>query len=278
MGRAQAERLLEPVLDRVDGDDRLRARVRAAWTANWPTAPAPSTTTEEPGSTRAANSTALRRSGRRSRAARPRGAARPPPRGARPATRRRCARRGSPWPFPGTRSPRAANPVVPSTRVPFPESLWSRVQAAGRPRLHSAHSPHEGAQERTTSSPGASPRTSLPTASTTPAPSCPSTMGVGRRNSPLTLCRSVPQIPAAAMRTTTSSGPGSASSSSSTVKGFPGPQKTAARVVIGPRGPPDDATATLSLRVRATPSPRRPRTPRSTRSTSSRWRRSGARS
>ena len=41
--------------------------------------------------------------------------------------------------------------------------------------------------------------------STTPAPSWPSTIGVGRCHSPLTWCRSVPQIPTAAMRTTTSS-------------------------------------------------------------------------
>ena len=46
-----------------------------------------------------------------------------------------------------------------------------------------------------------------PTASTIPAPSCPSTIGVGRVHSPLTEWRSVPQMPTAAMRTSTSPAP-----------------------------------------------------------------------
>ena len=45
---------------------------------------------------------------------------------------------------------------------------------------------HEGAHERTTSSPTNSESTSSPTCSTIPAPSWPSTIGVGRCHSPLT--------------------------------------------------------------------------------------------
>ena len=57
------------------------------------------------------------------------------------------------------------------------------MHAAGRPRRQSAQSPHDGAHERTTSSPGFTEVTPSPTASTTPAPSWPSTDG--RRPLPL---------------------------------------------------------------------------------------------
>ena len=44
---------------------------------------------------------------------------------------------------------------------------------------------HAGAHDRTTRSPSLRPSTSDPTVSTSPAPSCPSTIGVGRSHSPL---------------------------------------------------------------------------------------------
>ena len=97
------------------------------------------------------------------------------------------------------------------------------------PRRQSAHSPHDGAHDNTTSSPTATPPTPSPTASTTPEPSWPSTIGVGRSHSPFTMWRSVPQMPTAAMRTSTCPGPGSSSSMSFTVSGRPTSQKTAAR-------------------------------------------------
>ena len=123
-------------------------------------------------------------------------------------------------------------PVVPSTSVPLPIAWCNGEQAAGRPRAQSAQWPQEGAHESTTSSPTRRDSTASPTCSTTPAPSCPSTIGVGRWNSPLTWCRSVPQIPTAAMRTTTSFGPGSARSISTTSSGSPTARKSPALVFM----------------------------------------------
>ena len=124
-------------------------------------------------------------------------------------------------------------PVRPSGSVPFGMAALSFLQVAGRPRRQPAQVPHEGAHESTTSSPGRTRVTAEPTSSTTPAPSCPSTIGVGRRNSPFTWWRSVPQMPTAAMRTTTSSGRGSSRSISAISKGCPTAWKRAARVFIG---------------------------------------------
>ena len=61
----------------------------------------------------------------------------------------------------------------------------------------------------TTWSPGLTERTSLPTASTTPAPSWPSTDGAFHGMVPLMTDRSLWQTPAAPMATRTSVGPGS---------------------------------------------------------------------
>ena len=131
-----------------------------------------------------------------------------------------------------TVSPSSDIPVVPSTSVPLPIARWSGTQAAGRPRAQSAQWPQDGAHESTTSSPTRTESTSSPTCSTMPAPSWPSTIGVGRCHSPLTWCRSVPQMPTAAMRTTTSFGPGSARSSSTTSSGSPTARKSPARVFM----------------------------------------------
>jgi hypothetical protein len=69
----------------------------------------------------------------------------------------------------------------------------------------------------TTRSPGATRVTSLPTSSTTPAPSCPSRIG-NRVPQPLvsTTWRSEWQSPQARTRTRTSRGPGASKVSSST--------------------------------------------------------------
>ncbi len=61
----------------------------------------------------------------------------------------------------------------------------------------------------TTWSPTATERTSEPTASTTPAPSCPSTEGARHGMVPLMTERSLWQTPAAPMATRTWVGPGS---------------------------------------------------------------------
>lgn len=86
----------------------------------------------------------------------------------------------------------------------------------GRPRSHSAHAPQLASVESATWSPGPTWVTPTPTASTTPAPSCPSTTGTGKGIVPSTTDRSLWQSPAAEIATCTSPGPGSRISRSST--------------------------------------------------------------
>src|SRR3974390_3136925 len=77
----------------------------------------------------------------------------------------------------------------------------------------------------------AMPVTALPMASTMPAASCPSTIGViATRRSPRITCKSVRQRPTAAMRTSTSVGFGASSSIGSMESGDPTLRKTAAWV------------------------------------------------
>ena len=65
----------------------------------------------------------------------------------------------------------------PSANVIFCVALWVAKQYCGSPRLQARQSPHTARQLRTTKSPGATPVTSGPTASTTPAASWPSRNG-----------------------------------------------------------------------------------------------------
>ncbi len=78
---------------------------------------------------------------------------------------------------------------------------WPVAQARQVPQLASV--------AMTTWSPGLTERTSLPTASTTPAPSWPSTEGAFQGMVPLMTDRSLWHTPAAPMATRTSFGPGS---------------------------------------------------------------------
>lgn len=70
--------------------------------------------------------------------------------------------------------PSAGESGVPSVSVIFCAALWVAKQYHGRPRRHARHCPHTARQFRITKSPAASPVTSGPVASTTPAASCPS--------------------------------------------------------------------------------------------------------
>ena len=72
----------------------------------------------------------------------------------------------------GAREPRA----VPSSRPPDAISVHAVAQRWLSSRRHSSQCPHAGSQESTTRVPGGQP-TPSPTASTTPAPSWPSTAG-----------------------------------------------------------------------------------------------------
>ena len=73
--------------------------------------------------------------------------------------------------------PRAGDSSVPSSSVIFWVALNVAKQYHGSPRLQARQSPQTARQLSTTKSPGASPETSGPTASTTPAASCPSRNG-----------------------------------------------------------------------------------------------------
>ena len=69
--------------------------------------------------------------------------------------------------------PRAGDSGGPSASVIFCFALWVLKQYQGRPRRHARHCPQTARQLRMTKSPGATSVTSPPTASTTPAASCP---------------------------------------------------------------------------------------------------------
>ena len=91
------------------------------------------------------------------------------------------------------------------------EPAIARLKAghrAGRPASQSEHVPHPGAHESTTSSPTDEARHVGARPLHDPGSLVPEDDGVGRAHSPLTLWRSVPQIPTAAIRTTTSPAPG----------------------------------------------------------------------
>ena len=79
----------------------------------------------------------------------------------------------------------------------------------GQPFWHISHTPQLGIHDRMAWSPGFTRVTLGPTASTTPAPSWPSTAGSGTWvHSPFTTCQSEWQTPLADIFTSTSPGPG----------------------------------------------------------------------
>ena len=94
-------------------------------------------------------------------------------------------------------------------------------QCVGWPRSQASHWPQLPSVVRTTWSPTFTFVTASPTASTTPAPSWPSTTGVGNGMVPLTTLTSLWQSPAAWMRTRTSWGRTSRTSTSSRTSSSP---------------------------------------------------------
>ena len=101
---------------------------------------------------------------------------------------------------------------------------------AGEPEAHARQRPHAVTHASATASPTRGASTPGPTASTMPAPSCPSTIGRSYVQVPSMTWRSERQTPAAAMRTRTSPACGSASSTSSTLSGAFASHSTAALV------------------------------------------------
>ena len=109
------------------------------------------------------------------------------------------------------------------------------VQRLGWPERHCGQLPQKPERQATTWSPGLTVVTSAPTASTTPAPSCPSTIGrsSGKRPIPSTTCRSLWHTPVATVRTSTSRPHGLSTSTCSIVSGACTLRKTAALISIG---------------------------------------------
>src|SRR6185436_15539290 len=101
-------------------------------------------------------------------------------------------------------------------------------QRSSRPRAQAAQSPQGMMKLETTRSPGRTPATSSPTASTIPEISCPRTTGIGNFRSPLAMCRSEWQTPQAAILMRTSPSLGSGWRSSSIRSGVPTAERTAA--------------------------------------------------
>src|SRR6185369_4808519 len=81
--------------------------------------------------------------------------------------------------------------VVPSRIAPATAPIAATSQRWKSPRPQKKQVPHYGTHERTTWSPFFSVVTPAPTSSTTPAPSCPSTIGNGVGMSPFTTWRSL---------------------------------------------------------------------------------------
>ena len=117
----------------------------------------------------------------------------------------------------------------------------------GRPRSHSAHAPQLASVDRATWSPGTTCVTPAPTASTTPAPSWPSTTGTGKGMVPSTTDRSLWHSPAAEIATSTSPAPGSLTSRSSTTWiCFPSNSDTAHQTTpLGSLGRPSTRSAMI---------------------------------
>lgn len=120
-----------------------------------------------------------------------------------------------------------------------PSIKWPRIQPPPSrhcpyvPSRQKRQRPHAVMHETRTRSPGRIVRTSLPTSTTSPTASCPSTVpGRTSGTSPLRMCRSVPQMVTASTRTIASVAswiPGSATSSHAD---FPEPWNTSAFMTI----------------------------------------------
>ena len=203
--RPQRQRLLAPLGAEIDGDDRVRARQHEAEDDRLADAaaadddralPRPHARGVEHRADAGGHAAADQRGDlrRHARVDRPR-----PPTPARPSPRRTCRGRG--------RRARRRSPT--GARAPA-----CRCTATRGPAAHARQRRHGANHDSTTWSPTTTSRTSGPTASTTPAPSWPSTSGSGTVQSPLNACRSEWQTPLAVSRTRTWSPTGSGSSRS----------------------------------------------------------------
>ena len=201
---------------------------RKPWTMHWPTPPQPNTTARSPGRTCAVLKTAPTPV----IAAQPISAA--TSRSVPPGSSTACvagittcsAKHAVAMKWPRSR-PRARRRELPSGMRWRCDPI---SQSAGEPEAHQRQRPQAVTHASATASSTFGASTPGPTASTTPAPSWPSTIGRSYVQVPSITCRSERQTPAAAMRTRTSPACGSASSTSSTLSGAPDSHSTAARI------------------------------------------------
>ena len=108
---------------------------------------------------------------------------------------------------------RVAQGFTGGTLIPAVFAAAPGSHNAGRPSAHGRHAPQLGTKAKTTWSPTEN-STPSPQASTTPAASCPMTIGIGLGLVPSITDRSEWQSPAAPTRTRISPAPGAASSMS----------------------------------------------------------------
>jgi len=140
-----------------------------------------------------------------------------------------------------TECPQCSTPVSTSPFDRRARGGWcsSCPHRRGAPRRHWRQRPHGTAHVSTTRSPGRADVTPAPTASTTPAPSWPSSIGQGAPQFPCSIAQtSLWQTPLAAIRTSTSPGPGSSMRIGSTRMGAPARSTTAPKPSVG-IPPPD---------------------------------------
>ena len=116
-------------------------------------------------------------------------------------------------------SPPACKRRSPDSSVPAVLLAAPGSHSAGRPSMHGMQPPQLGMNTSTTRSPARRSVTPAPHSTTSPAASCPSTIGTGRGRSPEITDRSEWHRPAARMRTSTSPAPGGSSSTSCTRRG-----------------------------------------------------------
>ena len=233
VGRADGPRKVELLRIAVDGNDRSRAGEPSAGDHLQTDAAAADHAHASRRAQRARHCGRRRsRSRRRSRAAPPARAAARRESARRSLRRRPSARRSTRSSARAAACPRSHGAaIVPSSSMPAIALRPATSQRLRMPRA--ARTARAGKRVRTRTRRGRRARRGRlrsPTDSTTPAPSCPST--IGHRplpSSPSARCTSEWQTPAAATRTSTSSAFGGSSSTSSTSTGRPGARRTTAR-------------------------------------------------
>ena len=139
--------------------------------------------------------------------------------------------------------PAGSPPTVKISRR-LPSVLRHQV---GLPTAHWSQMPQLETVAMTTWSPGFTRVTSDPTASTTPAPSWPMSDGAGHGMVPSSRLTSLWQTPAAASRTSTSSGPGSMTSTSLRTSA-PSPLNTIPRMAEPYRSTPNTRSCVANRR------------------------------